>query len=531
MNPVLLHQMLDRAARKWPDAPALTCGETTLGYGGLAAVSRRAASRLLRSGVRRGDRVVVIAPNHPATAVVAYACSRIGAVFVILHEQTRGTGLVHVLGDAEPALVLTDGAAVHEAAERYAATSSLAEFWQAVTAQPPAAEPDDPDDAELDCAPPPLAVDPLCLIYTSGSTGMPKAVVSTHAQLLFAAQAIQSCLQYQAGDVVYVSLPLSFDYCLYQLFLAALAGAHAWMPQGVDAGPALLRSLRRSRATILPAVPSLAANLARVLARYGGGLELRLLTNTGAAMPERTLAALREHIPGLRVQLMFGLTECKRVSIMPPDEDLRRPGASGLPLPGTEVAVVGDDGAMLPPGAIGELVVRGPHVMSGYWRRPDLTEQRFPRAEGLFRYLRTGDYGWLDADGYLYFSGRRDDVYKSRGNRVSTIEVEAAALRIPGIDAAAVVPPQGSKNGAVLFTVGKLDAREVLARMREDLEPFKVPDRCVVLTELPLTGNGKIDRKALAAVRDAGQAPPIAGGSTHVSTPAPSTHATPEERP
>jgi acyl-CoA synthetase (AMP-forming)/AMP-acid ligase II len=515
MDPVLLHQVVDGAARVTPGAPALTCGEMTLSYDVLATVSRRASVWLLRRGVRRGDRVMVIAPNHPATAVITYACSRIGAVFVVLHEQVRGTGLVHVLGDAEPALVLTDSAGAREAAEPVAATVSLTEFWQAVTASP-----DSYCGAELNGAPSPLAVDPLCLIYTSGSTGLPKAVVSTHAQLLFAARAIQSCLQYRADDVVYVTLPFSFDYCLYQLFLAALAGAHAWMPHGVDAGPALLRNLCRARATVLPAVPSLAGNLARVLSRYGGELSLRLLTNTGAAMPERTLAILREHIPGLRVQLMFGLTECKRVSIMPPDEDLRRPGASGLPLPGTEVTVVGDAGQALPPGTVGELIVRGPHVMSGYWRRPDLTEQRFPRAENLFPYLRTGDYGWLDPDGYLYFSGRRDDVYKSRGIRVSAIEVETAALRVPGIDAAAVVPPRGGRRGAVLFAVGKLDAAEVLTRMREDLEPFKVPDRCVLLPELPLTGNGKIDRKALASMLDAeGRSGPAAATTPTPATP------------
>ena len=365
LNPVLLHHVVDQAAERWPDAPALTRGETTLSYAELAASSRSAALWLLHCGVRRGDRVVVIAPNHPATGVLAYACSRIGAVFVVLHDQVRGAGLAHVLGDAEPALVITDRAAARQAAEPVAATASLAEFWQAATA--PSQDPQSA--AELSHTPPPLAIDPVCLIYTSGSTGMPKAVVSTHAQLLFAAQAIHSCLRYRDNDIVYLALPFAFDYCLYQLFLAALAGAHAWMPEGGNAGPVLLRNLRRSQATVLPAVPSLADNLSRMIARYGGELRLRLLTNTGAAMPERTLTALRAQIPGLHVQLMFGLTECKRVSIMPPDEDLLRPGASGLPLPGTEVTVIGDDGTPLPPGAVGELVVRGPHVMSGYWRR------------------------------------------------------------------------------------------------------------------------------------------------------------------
>jgi acyl-CoA synthetase (AMP-forming)/AMP-acid ligase II len=489
MTITLLHHMLERAARRSPDAPAISIPDRTVSYAELDAAGRHTASWLRGRGVRRGDRVIVIAPNRPVTAVVTYACSRIGAVFVILHEEIRGHGLAHVLADAEPALVITDNRpATDAAADAGIAVASLAEAETAGS---------NDSGPELDREP--LAVDPICLTYTSGSTGQAKAVVATHAQLVFAAQAIHSQLGYRSDDVVYAPLPLSFDYGLYQVYLAALGGAHLWLGTATDIGPVFLRNLRHSRATILPAVPSLAENLGRMLQRYGGELPLRLLTNTGAAMQEGTLAVLRAHIPALRVQLMFGLTECKRVSIMPPDEDLRRPGASGLPLPGTEVWVVDEDGNPVPPGTIGELVVRGPHVMAGYWRRPELTEQRFPRVNGLFPQLHSGDYGWLDADGYLYFSGRRDDIYKSRGFRISATEIEAAVCRLPGVDVAAVVPPAPGRPEPVLFVVGKWKPVELLERLREELEPYKVPDRCLALDELPLTANGKIDRNALAA--------------------------------
>ncbi|WP_034263774.1 class I adenylate-forming enzyme family protein [Actinospica robiniae] len=489
MTSTLLHHILDEAAELRPDAPALTHADRTLTYAELAEASRHAATRLAETGVKRGDRVVVIMPNHSGTVALTYACSRIGAVFVLLHEQVRGAGLRHVYDDAEPTLVVT---ADPDARETAVSCGIHVADLEDLTTPPPSPGVSLSADAVL-------TVDPICLIYTSGSTGMPKAVVSTHAQLLFAAQAIQGCLGYRPDDTVYAPLPLSFDYGLYQVFLAALGGAHVWLGASSDVGPALLRNLRRSRATVLPGVPSLADNLAKMLERYGGDLHLRLLTNTGAAMPVQTLATLRQHVPTLKVQLMFGLTECKRVSIMPPDEDLRRPGASGLPLPGTEVLVLDEDGHPVPPGTIGELVVRGPHVMAGYWRRPELTEQRFPRIHGLFPELHSGDYGWLDEDGFLYFSGRRDDVYKSHGYRVSSTEVEAAALRVPGVEAAAVLSPTAERPYPVLFAVSKLDPVELLARLREELEPYKVPDRCELLPELPLTGNGKTDRKALAA--------------------------------
>jgi acyl-CoA synthetase (AMP-forming)/AMP-acid ligase II len=215
-------------------------------------------------------------------------------------------------------------------------------------------------------------------------------------------------------------------------------------------------------------------------------------------MPAELLVTLRAAIPTLRVQLMFGLTECKRATIMPPDADLDRPGACGVALPGSEVFAIDEAGNRLPAGQIGEIVVRGPNVMAGYWRQPELTAQRFPREHGLFPQLRTGDYGWLDMDGYLYFVGRVDDIYKERGVRVSTTEVEAAARRVPGVEQAAVLVPAGSRP-ALLAVVGELAPDEVLRRMREEIEDFKIPRRCVVLAGLPLTSNGKVDRKMLLA--------------------------------
>ena len=269
----------------------------------------------------------------------------------------------------------------------------------------------------------------------------------------------------------------------------------AWKhPQ--PAGQRLLAALAESGTSVLPAVPSLATSLAALVSRRPAPLpRLRLLTNTGAAMPDRVLSDLRGRLPTLRVRLMYGLTECKRATIMPEDEDLRRPGACGRALPGTEVFAVDGDGVRLPAGETGELVVRGPNVMAGYWRSPEQTARRFRLAEGLFPQLHTGDYGWLDADGYLYFAGRRDDMYKERGFRVSTIEMEAAASRVRGVHAAAVLP---FGDGATLFVQSGLSPHEVLRLLRDEIDEVKVPARCVVVPEMPLNANGKIDRRLLA---------------------------------
>ncbi len=490
----LLHDLIDSAAQQWPDRVAISTKRQALTYRELAIASASIAVWLYGLGVRRGQRLVIVGPSDVVLPVLIYAASRVGAAFSVLHEQTRGGPLAHVLDDSEPVLLIAaEDEALDVARERGMLAVSLQEVRQQMLTPSKCVLSSQRSQGE------PFSVDPLCLIYTSGTTSRPKAVVSTHEQAIFAIRAIQAVLAYRAEDVVYCPLPLSFDYGMYQLFLGAVSGAHVRLGLLAEVGPALLRNMTEVGTTVLASTPAVAESLARLLRRNNVSVPpLRLLTNTGAAMPVEPLITLRAAIPSLRVQLMFGLTECKRATIMPPDADLDRPGACGLALPGTELFAVDEAGSRLPPGETGELVVRGPNVMAGYWRRPDLTAQRFYRQDGLFPQLRTGDYGWLDEDGYVYFAGRRDDIYKDRGFRVSAIEVEAAVRRLPGIESAAVLPPLDGKP-AVLAVVGDLTAEDVTLLLREEIEEFKIPQRCVVLSALPLTNNGKIDLKILRA--------------------------------
>ncbi|WP_028646570.1 class I adenylate-forming enzyme family protein [Nocardiopsis sp. CNT312] len=486
----LLHEMLDEAARRDPDTPALGFGDRRTSLGALATDSARIALHLRARGLRRGDRVAVRTDDPLAAVTALFAVSRAGAVFSLLHESVREGAFTHVLGDAEPAAVVcdTDGA-------RAEATATGADF---LTTGELLALAEAPAPADADGPPPVLEVDPVCMIYTSGTTSRPKAVVSTHQQVLFAARAIQRRLAYRPDDTVYCPLPVSFDYGLYQVYLSLLSGARLRFGTAAESGPPLLRTLVESGATVLAGVPAVSDRLAWLASR-GKRLPtgLRLLTNTGAALSEKTVSSLRASLPGLRVQVMYGLTECKRAAIMPPDGDLERPGSCGLPLEGTEIFVIGPDGARLPAGETGQIVVRGPNVMAGYWRREELTAERFHRRDGLFPELRTGDYGWVDEDGYLYFDGRRDDIYKERGFRVSATEVEAAAHRVAGVASAIVLPPAEGRP-AQLAVISSISKEEVLEGMRHEIEEFKVPRVCVRFDDLPTNSNGKVDRARLA---------------------------------
>jgi acyl-CoA synthetase (AMP-forming)/AMP-acid ligase II len=479
----LLHDLLDRRATATPDARALTRGPTTWTYAELRDRSLAYAGWLVERGAGRGDRVLVVAPHAAESAALAFAASRTGAIFAVISDQIRPYLLEHVLEDSAPRLVIgTDEAA--------ATAESL--FDGPVHAL------EDLPVHPLDGARPAGGgepTDPVAFIYTSGSTAKPKAVVSPHGQVVFATGAIQSRLRYRPEDTVWCCMPLSFDYGLYQVFLACAAGAHLVLGDAAHAGPPLVRELEGHGATVLPLVPSLAATLVRLVGRTGRPpSRLRMVTNTGAALSPVASARLRELVPGLDVVPMFGLTECKRVSIAEPNSDVERPGSVGTPLPGTEAWVVDSEGCRLPPGETGELVVRGPHVMAGYWRAPELTAARF--RDGL---LYTGDQCRLDADGHIYFAGRTDDIYKQQGFRVSAVEIEATAADVPEVELAAVLPPSGDDPARLLVT-GRVTEAALARELAARLEDYKVPPQISVVESFPLSVNGKVDKRRLAEV-------------------------------
>ena len=506
----LIHDLLDEAMDARPEGDAVRDAHGAWSYQRVGELSHAVARRLAASGVGPGDRVIVQLPNRRETVPIVYGISRLGAVFVPLHPEMKAFHLRSVLQDAEPTLVIGGGEAMRDVAT--VLVRDLDDFWPEVeelvgqsTHEPVAHEPAAHEPAARE----PVKVlpsDVAILIYTSGSTAAPKGVICPHAQVTFAASAINAVLGYEPDDVVFCRLPMSFDYGLYQIFLAALGGAELVLAEdGSDL--TLLGQISDAGATVVPVVPSLGGMIATLARRATGSVsKVRMFTNTGAALPEATIRSLRACAPGARVVRMYGITECKRVTIMEPELDRDRPGAVGRPLPGTRVEILDGAGRPLPAGETGEIVVAGPNVMAGYWRDPELTARAYRRdpVTGEVR-LHTGDYGRLDQDGYLYFEGRRDDMFKRRGTRMSTTEIEAAAMDVPGVRAAVVLPPADGRD-LVVFVEADLTPSSVLNALKLRLEPAKVPAACHVLPRFPLTLNGKNERKQLALLLDGGHA-------------------------
>lgn len=493
-------ELLDEAAASTPYAPAVHDATGGWTYAELDAASHVCARWLANRGVTTGDRVICRVGNVREFVALLFGTLRRGAIFVPINPEMRHYHLSSVLADADPMLVVTgddDVATLSEVTDRLVVGIS---DLRAELGSHDLRAPGRPAGGSVSRRP--VGGDAIALlIYTSGSTAAPKAVISPHRTVLFAAEAIAARLRYRADDVILTAIPLAFDYGLYQVFLSVIAGAHLVL--GEPTGHVrLISTIHQHGVTVVPVVPSLADMLVRLAARHTAVHPVRLFTNTGAALTAPTIAGLRAGFPHASVVPMFGITECKRVTIAEYDGDLQRPGALGRALDGTELLILDEDGAPVPPGMVGEIAVRGPHVMGGYWRAPDLTAQRFrtdPMTGAVT--LHTGDYGRLDADGYLYFEGRRDDMFKRRGLRVSALEIEAAACDVEGVRAAAVLPPTGDRD-AVLFAVTDLAATDVLRRLGERIEDGKVPSICHILAELPLTANGKTDKHRLADLVD-----------------------------
>lgn len=458
-------------------------------YGEVWLLARKVQGWLAASGTMAGDRVAVALGNHVRTPAALLGTFLAGACAVPMDDD-RGRDPTFILEDAgcRAVLVLGRGGAVAQGA---AAQGIPVLDMEHADALPPAAE-----GAVM------WAADSMALlIYTSGSTGLPRGVVCRHGQVAHAVAGIQQRLRYRAEDVVYCCLPPSFDYGLYQYFLGANAGATVLSADRFNV-LSLAGSLARDRVSVLPGVPALFSSLlkSRMLERIELP-SLRLLTSTGDTFPPALIERLQALLPQSSVVAMYGLTECKRVSILTAEERSRRPDSVGQALDTLNPEIVDCDGKPLPPGHEGELVIRGSHVMSGYWRRPEDTAHRF-RGDAL----STGDRFVMDDEGYLFFRGRTSSFIKCNGVMVSPSEVEKALSSLDSVSQAVVVglpdPDRGQRLAAALCCEdGKAPSlAQIQSHCRATLAPEMVPMLVRVVPSLPLTPNGKVDRVAALAL-------------------------------
>ncbi|MBK7564622.1 MAG: acyl-CoA ligase (AMP-forming), exosortase A system-associated [Propionivibrio sp.] len=518
----LLPDLISHSAARNPQAIALTYGKQSMTYGELHSSIEAFVSGMLELDLLRGERIAIYLEKRFETVIASFGATAAGCVFVPLNPLLKPEQVAYIMRDCNVRALITSK-------ERLPLLTPILEachdLRHIVLVNAETLPPDSGPVAHLrwnDLLSAPqraghrvIDTDMAAILYTSGSTGKPKGVVLSHRNMVAGAKSVASYLENSADDTLLAALPLSFDAGFSQLTTAFHVGARVvllnyLMPRDV------LKALERERVTGLTAVPPLFIQLTQLEWPAGITEHLRYFANTGGRMPRETLAALRARLPMTKPYLMYGLTEAFRSTYLPPDEVDRRPDSIGKAIPNAEILVLRDDGSPCAPNEPGELVHRGALVGMGYWNDHEKTAERYkplpPGAPGREAGLVlpelavfSGDTVRRDEEGFLYFIGRRDEMMKTSGYRVSPTEVEEVlyATRLVGECVAFGVDHdmlgQAIQVIATPVDGGKLDTAALLAECRKLMPAYMVPAHIDVRDgPLPRNPNGKIDRKALS---------------------------------
>lgn len=520
--PRLLHDLVDHAAARTPEALALTRRRESYSYAEVSGATGSFAGALVEVGAVRGDRVAIYLDKTTDFVSTAFGAGRIGAIFVPLNPVLKAAQVKHILNDCTVTVLVTSAPRLRSLVEVLGDCPSVRAIilsgdgeapddvpwpvhgWDVVTEATPPAQTNRPD------------TDVAAILYTSGSTGSPKGVVLSHRNMVSGAQSVAQYLGNHADDVLLAALPLSFDAGFSQLTTGFHAGARVvlldyLLPRDIP------RALEREGVTGLTGVPTLWNQLVEQEISDDVRSRLRYIANTGGHVPRELLGRVRDLLPETDVFLMYGLTEAFRATYLPPHLIDARPNSMGKAIPNAEVLVLRPDGSPCDPDEPGELVQRGALVAQGYWGDPERTAERFralPDAAGVRpaevvpeeRVVFSGDVVRRDADGFLYFVGRRDEMLKTSGYRVSPTEIEEI-VHASGIvaECAAIGLPDAHLGHRILVVLrpsdpGTFDEAALLAHCKREMPNYMVPERFEIRPEaLPKNQNGKIDRPRLAA--------------------------------
>lgn len=518
----LLPELIARAAKRDAAAPALTYGKTTLNYGELQESVSRFASGLMSLGLARGERVAIYLEKRFETVIASFGAPAAGGVFVPLNPLLKPEQVGYIMRDCNVRVLVTSPerltllqetlpachdlrhVVVLDAAEALPALGGLNVLnWSTLLDAPQT-----PSHRIID-------TDVVGILYTSGSTGKPKGVVLSHRNMVAGAKSVASYLENRADDTLLAALPLSFDAGFSQLTTAFHVGARVvllnyLLPRDV------LKTIEREKVTGLTAVPPLYIQLTQLQWPESITDHLRYFANTGGRMPRETLDSLRRHLPKTKPFLMYGLTEAFRSTYLPPNEVDKRPDSIGKAIPNAEILVLREDGTPCGPNEPGELVHRGALVGMGYWNDIEKTAERYKplpvhapgREAGLVLpeiAVFSGDTVRMDEEGFLYFIGRRDEMMKTSGYRVSPTEVEEILYATKMVGECVAFGVDNDRLGQAIQVIatappnGTLDTAALLAECRARMPAYMVPSGIEIQDgPLPRNPNGKIDRKTLS---------------------------------
>ena len=501
------------------DRTALKHKNHSLSYAELAVAMDEFAAALLELELPRFGRIALFTGKQPETVIAAFAASRIGGVFVPINPIFKPAQVAYLLQDCAVQILVTTKArldaiqsilpdcgklrhviVIDDPAPESSGKGLQILAWQSLLGKNSAVS-----------FPRPIGSDMAAIMYTSGSTGKPKGVVLSQANMTIGAASVAQYLENSAEDRILSVLPLSFDAGLSQLTTGFHAGACVVLHDYFLASD-IVRMIERERITGITGVPPLWMQLTEQKWPDGSTDEVRYFANTGGKMPRKTLGQLRKIFPHAKPYLMYGLTESFRSTYLPPSEVDLRPDSMGKAIPNVEVMVVADDGSLCGAGEVGELVHRGPLVSLGYWNDPERTAARFRPAPGQPAELPnpelavwSGDSVKMDDAGFLYFVGRKDDMIKTSGYRVSPAEIEEVVYDSGLVAEVAALGVANERLGQSIVLLAKpknagdQPTEALLEHMRVQVPNYMVPHAVHWRDSLPRNANGKLDRRAMSA--------------------------------
>ncbi|MBN2764180.1 MAG: AMP-binding protein [Bacteroidales bacterium] len=505
---ILVQHFLENSAERLPEKTALICDGQYLSYNEIEKRANSLAQALIANNLQRGERVILFMPNSIELVISIFAVLKADGVFVVINSSTKYEKLLYILKDSLAAGLITSG---NQKELFLNLQKDLPELKIKILKQTKNQKIDGVISFETILntfpakrpVPKNIDVDLACLVYTSGSTGEPKGVMSDHNNVVFAATSVTTYLENTEEDIVLNFLPFSFDYGLYQLIMTFKFGGTLVLEKGFTFPGLVLKRMEEEKVSGFPGVTTVFNRIIRMELEQYDLSSIRYLTNTAEALPPEVILRLQQKFPAAKVFSMYGLTETQRTLYMPPDKLNSRLDSVGIAIPGTEVWLIDEEGNRLEPGSSGELVVRGRHVMRGYWNDSASTAKRFrPGQIPGERICYTNDLFRMDEEGYLYFIARKDDILKCGGEKVSPVEIEKVLYKLEGIIEAAVIgvpdPIQGQTVKAFIVTdKTDLSAKQVLAHCRVFLEDYMMPRMIEFRDQLPKTISNKIKKSAL----------------------------------
>lgn len=511
---MLVNNFLEISANRFPDKIALITSEARYTYRELDEMANKVAHALLADGLTKWDRVAVFMDNSAEAVVSIFGILKAGGIFLIINPTTKAEKLIYLLNNCRAHTLISSQKNLSVIADVCNNVSSLrcvflegAKTNSTVCISKKTTFLTEILSSNMGYLPRPHTIDMdlATIIYTSGSTGLPKGVMMTHFNMVSAANSITEYLENTSEDIILNVLPLSFDYGLYQVLMGFKMGATVILEKTFVYPYKVIETILKEGVTGFPIVPTISAILLQMEDLKRHRFEhLRYISNTGAALPVAHIQKIREFFPKTKLYSMYGLTECKRVSYLSPEELDIRPTSVGRGMPNTEIYIVDEGGNRVTAGIVGELVVRGSNVMRGYWEMPAETAKKLrPGTYPGELVLYTGDLFKMDKEGYLYFIGRRDDIIKSRGEKVSPKEIENVLYEIDGVVEVAVVGVYDELLGEAVkaFIALKdgviLTEKDIMRFCSQHMEDFMVPKYIEFRKELPKTDTGKIKKTGL----------------------------------